>query len=353
MNAKKFFLSPIESRIMAITELNMSEAITALVPLIMSDTPCLMLGAPGSGKTQIASHAGKTLVNADHFDDQLTIIFSQTPPIEEKMPYVKDGRLAHAYSDLIDFEKRLFIIIDEIADLPAYESAIANQLILERRWGGRPLFPGSYVMACGNRAEHGAAAQTMASHTLGRFCVLHVKSNWSQWRNDWAIKNDIDNRIITFGDCQMALDGTDITEGFNQSDFSAGCTSRDLAILSNMEKQGIPDNRVGLALCQGKLGEDLGQRYHVFRSLSGVDITSLLADPSGASLPDELAELYAMIGYLANGAAPANWAAISTIAQRLDKPMAIGLISDCVTRNPKLKSGSVWTNLITVYGDLI
>jgi len=313
--------------------INLSQARHALIPCINAGIPALWTGTPGLGKTESARQVAEKLIAAGRFAKFIEIRFSTDPPIEHRQSRVIDGKLEILFSDLIPFNEPVFIFVDEIGDLDQYESAIACQLILDKQWGGKPLFPGSYVMAAGNLPEHRASAQPMPSQLLDRFAVFNIEPDGKQWLKDYAIPKKLHSKVIGFVR-QLLADDTDPLRGFNPDDPCSGATARSLTALSRMETAGIPaDERTALACCQACLGVDLGNRYATYRQIGEIDVNDILRNPDTAEIPVG-ARFYAALAVIASHASPDTISAILQFSKRLARYDAIGLLTDAKTVCP-------------------
>ena len=80
---------------------------------------------------------------------------------------------------------------------PPAIQGIAQQLILDRQVGSYKVPDGWFIWAAGNRKEDHAAVFDMPAPLSNRFFHLEVTSGLDEFK-EYAIKNEIDDRIISF-----------------------------------------------------------------------------------------------------------------------------------------------------------
>ena len=80
---------------------------------------------------------------------------------------------------------------------PPAIQGIAQQLILDREVGSYKVPEGWFIWAAGNRKEDHAAVFDMPAPLSNRFFHLEITTGLDEFKN-YAIKNEIDDRIISF-----------------------------------------------------------------------------------------------------------------------------------------------------------
>lgn len=158
-------------------------------------------GPPGCGKSEfvrsvpemMGSNVGYHKIDASVLDPAEVPGF--VAPIKSE-----SGEAIAAYlrSALMPSEKYLeehpegLYFVDELAAaMPAVRHAL-DAVLLERRFGPRPLPPGWRVWAAGNRTADFSGAQHLEAKTQNRLCRVKVDVNVEQWVEDYAMPKRLD-----------------------------------------------------------------------------------------------------------------------------------------------------------------
>lgn len=126
---------------------------------------------------------------------------SQFDPCDLRgLPYQKDGKTYWACPGSLPTNPNTkgILQLDEINLAPPLVQSSAYQLILDRRLGDYILPDGWVVVAAGNRAEDKAYTFELAGPLCNRFVHVELKPPALDDWTAWAIKNDVDPRIISF-----------------------------------------------------------------------------------------------------------------------------------------------------------
>ena len=156
--------------------------------------PMCIWSPPGCGKTdhirQIAANAGYDVI-----DWRL----AQMDAVDVRgIPYRgEDNRTHYAPPASLPADDcgPTLLFLDEIMQAHSSVSAVAGQLIHERRLGDYHLPDNVVVFAASNRHFDRAAATRMAAHTANRFLHYELEIRPTEWC-DWATANRVDDRII-------------------------------------------------------------------------------------------------------------------------------------------------------------
>tara|TARA_R110002020_G_scaffold160008_4_gene344332 strand:+ start:1906 stop:3018 length:1113 start_codon:yes stop_codon:yes gene_type:complete len=158
--------------------------------------PMCIWSPPGCGKTdhmrQIAVEAGFAII-----DWRL----AQMDAADVRgIPYIgDDGRTHYAPPATLPVEGcgPTVLFLDEIMQAHGSVTAVAGQIIHERRLGDYVLPDNVVVFAASNRHFDRAAANRMAAHTANRFLHYELVVNSHDWC-EWAVANRVDERVVSF-----------------------------------------------------------------------------------------------------------------------------------------------------------
>ena len=184
------------------------------------------------------------------------------------------------------------IFIDELASAKSLVQTSAQMLILERKVGNKKLHPAVQIVCAGNRVQDNANAIKLSTALKSRLVTFNLEVDPQEWIT-WAIKNDIDERIIAF----IAFNPKNLIifdpEDTEDSSFPA---PRTWHFCSKLIKD-IPDlNDVGF-LIQGTLGTKIVPEFQVFAKffLSLPKIEDIIKDPLNTKIPHRKEQQYAII----------------------------------------------------------
>ena len=153
----------------------------------------MIWGAPGIGKSSVVSAVAKK--NKLEFID---LRLSQLAPTDIRgLPEPRDGISYWCPPEFLPTSGKGILFFDEVNMAPPAIQGIAQQLILDREVGSYKLPEGWFVWAAGNRKEDHAAVFDMPAPLSNRFFHLEVTTGLNEFKQ-YAIKNDIDDRIISF-----------------------------------------------------------------------------------------------------------------------------------------------------------
>ena len=153
----------------------------------------MIWGAPGIGKSSVVSAVAKK--NKLEFID---LRLSQLAPTDIRgLPEPRDGISYWCPPEFLPTSGKGILFFYEVNMAPPAIQGIAQQLILDREVGSYKLPEGWFVWAAGNRKEDHAAVFDMPAPLSNRFFHLEVTTGLNEFKQ-YAIKNDIDDRIISF-----------------------------------------------------------------------------------------------------------------------------------------------------------
>lgn len=150
-------------------------------------------GPPGVGKSslarKIASELGMDvkILDAALFEPTDFMI----PKVDEKTNVVK------YYTQDFLLQENTLILIDDLPHAKPYQMIPLFQLILDRRIGNIKLPDSIRFIVTGNREEDFAEVNPIPTPLLNRFVHFELEPSVDEWL-EWAISNNVDNRIVAF-----------------------------------------------------------------------------------------------------------------------------------------------------------
>lgn len=181
-------------------ELNITELKEALEIAKQLDKPVLVLGSSGVGKSQAIQQFAKQFK-----DGMIDIRLSQMDAVDlcgVPVPTMVDGKLRSVFTtpNMFPTDPNFegLINLEEISQANAMVQSAAFQLVLDRQLNDYVVPKGAMIVACGNEAEHGGAANDILAPLLSRFFVIRVKPSLEQWIEDYAPYNNVHPVVVQY-----------------------------------------------------------------------------------------------------------------------------------------------------------
>lgn len=309
-------------------------AARCLIENIKTDTPAMLWGPPGVGKSEVIDQVGVALKMPvidfraslrDQVDLRgLPIVDAKAgttrwlPPAE--LPNVKK----HGPKGILK--------LDELNTASMSVMAACFGLVLERRLGEYELPPGWVPIAAGNRISDRAAAQRMPTALQNRFAHYEVAAEHKTWYA-WATRMNLSPMVVAFIRYRPALLHAMPEDGSNSFP-----TPRSWVKVAKHVNS--PDD-LRMHLVSAIVGRGAAAEFEAFfttfRDIP--TIAEILKEPKNARLPgeDEPSKLCAIATALARHATKQNFGAVLTYAKRLPKSFEVITAADAVEHKPELK----------------
>lgn len=326
-------------------------AATLLQNYIDGNTPAMLWGPPGVGKSDVVEQIASDM-NIGLVDQRLSTL----EPVDLRgLPYIDAGRAVWADPSILPHVDRDgprgILFLDEINAAAPSTQAACYQLILNRRVGDYVMPDGWRIVAAGNRQSDRASAQKMPSALANRFAHIDVVPDVETWAK-WAIPANVHPAMIAFMRFRPQLlhvmpgatvkddDGAEITL---PADARAFPTPRSWTDAAKYAGHG-PDVRQHLIAGDVGLGPSVEFEGFIRTFLDVPSIQTILADPAGAKVPNGPGALYAVAAAVARKATPQNYSALLEYAKRLPKAYEVLTAVDSQRRDKTLAETGAWVN---------
>lgn len=163
--------------------------------------PCLLLGSPGIGKTEIVKQVAE-----EENEGFLTFEAPSLDPTDVRGVLIptSDNKSCFTRSAILpEVEKhgeKGVLLIDELSSgLPSVQVALHPLFHQNERRLGSDKLPDNWVpIATGNYASDDAGARNLLSALSDRVCVMNIKEDYKIWKEDYAIPKNIHPVVIGF-----------------------------------------------------------------------------------------------------------------------------------------------------------
>lgn len=196
------------------------------------------------------------------------------------------------------------LFFDELNLAPPMIQANLYQIILDRRLGNYEVPEGYMCIAAGNMEEDRSHAFSMALPLKNRF--IHVQltvPDVDDWVNNYALKNDVDHRIMSFLKGNVGLLHNYKPDKADE-DITAIATPRTWAYLSKLIKMIAPDDKEkadGISysrinrLANATVGVDVGNQFVAWMKMSlNYNIAEIYEKETIAKKPTQIDQMYSL-----------------------------------------------------------
>ena len=227
------------------------------------------------------------------------------------------------------------VFLDEITSAPKSIQVASYKIILDRMVGNHNMHKNIWMCAAGNLITDNAVVHKMSTALQSRLVHFEVQMTAPQWLT-WAHDNEIDHRIIDFITFRP-----DLLNSFNpkHSDKTfANARTWEFSSKLVLAKTTLDD--LDLCILAGTISEAVAREFFSFTSIYHKlpSFKNLMLKPDTIELPSEPADIYALIGMMANNTCDNTIAKIVTILTRLPVEFAISCLIPMLKKNPQFNS---------------
>lgn len=192
------------------------------------------------------------------------------------------------------------LFLDEITSAPPSVQAAAYKLVLDRQVGLFDLHPDVYIMAAGNKESDNAVVHEMSTALRSRLAHIDIKTpTVKEWSN-WAMRNDIDHRVVSFLNFMPDLLYKFNAEDSSEHTFPCPRTWEFVSRAMKVMGENIPTSFTRIV--GGLVGNAAASQFSAFIRLYQQlpQYSYIVADPQNAKMPTEPGAKYAVAGMIAN-----------------------------------------------------
>ena len=318
-----------------------NESYTEIVKNISVGLTPMLASSPGLGKSAVHRQVAK-----DHRLKLIDLRLSQcTPEDLNGFPMREGNKAVFTPFDIFPLEgdslpfdedgnelEGWLLFLDEISSASKQVQAAAYKLILDREVGSFKLHANVAISSAGNLATDKAVTVAMSTALQSRLVHYEMEANVDQWI-DWAFKEGIDHRIISFIS-YMPTRLMDFRPDHQDKTFPC---PRTWEFLSRLIK-GEPVSHKILARVAGTIGAGVATEFITFCKefdrLPKVD--DIIADPANVALPPEVSTKYATMSMLVEHFKEKTVKPILEYIGRFDIEMRILFMRGAVSTDPDL-----------------
>lgn len=313
------------------------------------DMPLMVWGPPGVGKSdvvrQVAAKRGAMLID---------IRLSQYDSVDMRgIPSPENGltvwnmpsTMPFVGNDAFPDDQPIYLFFDEINSAAPAVMAVAYQLVLDRACGEHVMKPNVRIIAAGNRDGDKGVTGKMPLPLANRFCHAELGVS-AESTIDHMLETGAPAEGVAFLSWRKQLVST-----FDPSKpEKAFATPRSWAAAWKVFQSDLP-SAVKRNAISGLVGEGPALEFFAFVDMMDkvIPVSSIIADPKGCPLPDELSMCYATAVSVSGEMTLENASALHTYLQRMDPEFLVLAWQMALKRDDELLQAPEFLDLSKKY----
>jgi len=320
-------------------QVKISQAINIITKFIQAKLVPMVVGSPGTGKSQIIHQIAKNY-NLQVIDLRLsqcdpTDLLGFPQIIGNKAGYVPMNTFPIVGDPLPDGYSGWVLFLDEFNSASPAVQAAAYKLVLDRMVGIHHLHKNVAIVCAGNLETDNAIVQSMSTALQSRLVHLELVVDAKEWV-DWAADTGIDHRItsyINFKPGNLYTFKPDHTDNTYGSPRTWEFANRVLSVVD----EGEPEF---LTMLAGTISEGLAREFVGFCKIYNdlPKLVNIIANPKGIKVPVEPSILFALTGSISHNATKDNFSALMEFVIRLPIEFQVVCLRETVRRNRQMNA---------------
>lgn len=333
---------------MPFMELKPSELTLAIEDAINSNVVALILGSPGTGKSDIVDQT-ITRMKRKQIYEQVSIMDSTdwrgVPDIDRKAKQTVWYPPAFLPTDPNDDS---VVFLDEITQVQAQCQSPLYQVLLNGRLGTVWTKPKNVrFLAAGNYLDDGTFANKLGAALRDRMVTLRLKVDVDDWCR-WAYEAGVAPVVIAFIRFR-----TNLLYAFKKEEWVSP-TARGWEFVSRLVLASKHNGRVRDALIEGKVGHAAMIEFTGFEQIFSKcpSIDAILLNPDTVDLPSKPELCYAVCNALSQKATVSNLDRICIYLNRMpSEEYGVFTVKTALRRDPKLAHTPAFNQWVVAHAE--
>ena len=315
-------------------------------------------GSPGVGKSeivkQIADEYGLKLIDCR---------LSTMEPVDlNGIPWIQEGKAKFNPYDIFPLESTpipqgyqgFLLFLDEFNSASRATQAAAYRVVLDREIGNHKLHPNCFVVAAGDKASDNAIVNRLSTAMLSRVIHFNMEVNFEDWRDNYAIPQGIDERIIAY----LSMFPHKLMEFDPEREDQTFASPRTWSFASKLIKANRDIvNKDIIPLLAGAITFEHASAFVQFCKIYDdlITIDDIVANPD-IEPPHDSATTWALIIHLINRTNDENYKAVFKFINKVSATFRVVYCRSIPVKHPNLVHDSEFIKcmqeMINYYGDL-
>lgn len=313
------------------------ELAECIVYALRANKPALIVGAPGCGKSEIASQAISEWDSAAEVIMIPGVSLLPTDPKGLGMPNTDRTAAVWLLYDwalrLLDANQPLVLSIEDVGQASVMAQACLMPIIQARMIGGQRISDQVRFVFTSNRREDKAGVNAVIEPLKNRCLIFELATAIEDWCRYYAIPRRLPQPIIDF----YRAFPRHLQNFAASADITNSPTARQARAVADIYRQD-PPRRLWPALYSAAIGQPAMLDLIAFLDLYGQlpNLDEVIMSPATAPLPDlaKPSYIYATIGGLVQRTTPANFDRILAYIERLRDEEMQAYYIDCACADP-------------------
>lgn len=334
-----------------VSSCSISELKNAIIVAAKTQTPLLIGGKPGCGKTQIVKATAR-----EEGYQYTEMVLGGRDIGDVWMPYIADGGLKHHYNPALpvkgnpNFSPTSPIILnfDEVDKANRLMQSVLLKALDEWLIGEAKLMDNVIIVATMNRVWDLAGSEQLTSALANRGTVIHFDPDVDFWL-DWAMGHGVHPLVLAW----IKFDPSNLDE-FNREAFLAGDyaypsarSNEKLSRICHAHDSNLMSDRLFRAEVNGTIGMAKGTKFLGFVKIQSKmpNIKDIL-DGKKVHVPDDPSVNYAVMAALIQQGTKDNLGNICNYIDRMSPEWHLLFTTSLAKHKPALQVTAAWSKWI-------
>lgn len=296
----------------------------------------MLVGAPGTGKTQICGQ----MASKSGFDTIFMhpVVAEPTDFKGFPFPYKKEGVAKFlpyaALAQMVQAKKPMAVVIDDIGQSQSSNQAALQQLIEQRSVDGQIISPFvSFLLCTNSRSDKGAGVSHILSTIMGRATIIKLDVDAGDWIN-WAVVNNMPASLVSYIKLRPTMLFSEFKDTHEMKNYP---NPRNVARVGRWQNMQIKPESSEYEVFAGCVGEQFAAEYcaHLKMTRDMPNPEEYVRNPD-KPLPEKDDVLYALCTALAYMATPRNSRAIYSLALKMHEEFSLYMVKMMYKKNIEL-----------------
>lgn len=328
--------------------MTLSKAKEAIITCMKARLVPFLQSSPGVGKS-----SGVNSIGNEYGLKVIDVRLSSLEPTDlQGLPWFNNGKAQFQPFDLFPLESTpipkgysgWILFLDEFNSASRAVQAAAYKVVLDRMIGNHKLHDKCFIICAGNKTSDNAITTRLSTAMLSRLVHINLEVDFEDWRDNFAIPNSIDERIIAY----LSMYPKKLMEFDPEREDQTFACPRTWEFVSKLIKanNGIVNNDFTPVLAGAITGEHASafvQFCKVYKNL--ITVKDIVKNPS-ITPPKDTATLWAIVIHLIYSTTLENYKEVFQFVQKIPTTLQVVYFRSVPKYTPALMTNPEFANQI-------